>query len=92
MVQEKEVILSEANLETLVAGQTSNESMEGVDKLLGSSCTLLYLRYGISMNERDGNHSRQSTSRSKDESGEAMVLLNKLLSPQGADKVGSDSR
>ena len=57
VVQEKETILSETNLETLVAGQTSNESMEGVDKLLGSSCTLLYLRYGISMNEWDVNQS-----------------------------------
>ena len=49
VMQEKEVLLSEANLESFVSGQTSNESIEGADKLLGTPCTLLYLRYGINV-------------------------------------------
>ena len=50
MVQEKEVLLSDANLETFLSGQTSDEStIKEADKLLGTNCTLLYLRYGISL-------------------------------------------
>ena len=56
-MQEKEVLLSEANLESFVSGQTSNESIEGADKLLGTPCTLLYLRYGINVDGWDINNS-----------------------------------
>ena len=53
VMQEKEVMLSEANLEAFVSG---HESIEGADKLIGTACTMLYLRYGISMDEWDLNN------------------------------------
>lgn len=56
-MQEKEVMLSEANMEAFVSGSDSHQSNKGVDTLLGTPCTLLHLRYGISMDEWDLNHS-----------------------------------
>ena len=58
-MHEKEVVLSEENVETFLAGRES-QSMEGVENLLGTACALLYIRYGLVTCNRFGKGARLS--------------------------------